>query len=457
MASHTEQSDSVEQPESINTTEQVEELLDVGQSLFAQAEALLTSLMRPWSAYQLGIAVAVFATAFVLHLILGPRIRAWMGTREGWPKWRMRILAVIHQRLRAIFVVLMWVVVTVMQEVTWPSRSHLLGIIATLATAWLVVALTTRLIRAPFLRQMVRYGAWAYVTLYVLGILEETERVLDTAAIEVGEVRISLLLILQGVVIIGVLFALARFVTQTTTSRVQANENISPSMRVLIVKVIQILFYALAAYFGVKAIGLDLTGLAVLSGAIGVGLGFGLQKVVSNLVSGVIILLDKSIKPGDVISLGDTFGWINTLGARYASVVTRNGKDYLIPNEDLITNQVVNWSHSNDFVRLDIYFGTAYTDDPHLVRKLAIEAAKGVDRVLTSKPPVCHIVGFGDSSVDYILRFWISDPTGGLTNIRGNVFLALWDIFKEHEISIPFPQREVRVLGKETAEPVLAD
>ncbi|MEM6408756.1 MAG: mechanosensitive ion channel domain-containing protein [Pseudomonadota bacterium] len=458
MANHDVPSDGIEQPESINTTEQVEELLDVGQTLLGQAEALLTSLMRPWSAYQIGIAIGIWALAFVLHLILGPRIRAWMGTREGWPKWRMRILAVIHQRLRAIFfVVLMWIVVTVMQEVTWPSRSHLLGIIATLATAWLVVALTTRLIRAPFLRQMVRYGAWAYVTLYVLGILEETERILDTAAIEVGEVRISLLLILQGIVIIGVLFALARFVTQTTTSRVQANENISPSMRVLIVKVIQILFYALAAYFGVKAIGLDLTGLAVLSGAIGVGLGFGLQKVVSNLVSGVIILLDKSIKPGDVISLGDTFGWINTLGARYASVVTRNGKEYLIPNEDLITNQVVNWSHSNDFVRLDIYFGTAYTDDPHLVRKLAIEAAKGVDRVLASKPPVCHIVGFGDSSVDYILRFWISDPTGGLTNIRGNVFLALWDIFKEHEISIPFPQREVKVLGGEMPKAVAAD
>ncbi|MEM6595990.1 MAG: mechanosensitive ion channel domain-containing protein [Pseudomonadota bacterium] len=458
MANHDVPSDGIEQPGSINTTEQVEELLDVGQTLLGQAEALLTSLMRPWSAYQIGIAIGIWALAFVLHLILGPRIRAWMGTREGWPKWRMRILAVIHQRLRAIFfVVLMWIVVTVMQEVTWPSRSHLLGIIATLATAWLVVALTTRLIRAPFLRQMVRYGAWAYVTLYVLGILEETERILDTAAIEVGEVRISLLLILQGIVIIGVLFALARFVTQTTTSRVQANENISPSMRVLIVKVIQILFYALAAYFGVKAIGLDLTGLAVLSGAIGVGLGFGLQKVVSNLVSGVIILLDKSIKPGDVISLGDTFGWINTLGARYASVVTRNGKEYLIPNEDLITNQVVNWSHSNDFVRLDIYFGTAYTDDPHLVRKLAIEAAKGVDRVLASKPPVCHIVGFGDSSVDYILRFWISDPTGGLTNIRGNVFLALWDIFKEHEISIPFPQREVKVLGGEMPKAVAAD
>jgi small-conductance mechanosensitive channel len=197
---------------------------------------------------------------------------------------------------------------------------------------------------------------------------------------------------------------------------------------------------------GVKAVGIDLTGLAVLSGAIGVGLGFGLQKVVSNLVSGVIILLDKSIKPGDVISLGETFGWIQTLGARYASVVTRDGKEYLIPNEDLITGQVVNWSHSNDFVRLDIFFGTAYGDDPHLVRKLAVEATAGVPRVLSFKPPVCHIVGFGDSSVDYIIRFWIRDPTGGLTNIRGNVYLALWDTFKEHGISIPFPQREVLLL-----------
>ncbi|MCR9113130.1 MAG: mechanosensitive ion channel, partial [Rhodobacteraceae bacterium] len=192
----------------------------------------------------------------------------------------------------------------------------------------------------------------------------------------------------------------------------------------------------------------DLTGLAVLSGAIGVGLGFGLQKVVSNLVSGVIILLDKSIKPGDVISLGETFGWINSLGARYVSVVTRDGREYLIPNEDLITGQVVNWSHSNEFVRLDIYFGTAYGDDPHEVRRIAIEAAKGVDRVLGFKPPVCHIVGFGDSSVDYILRFWISDPTGGLTNIRGNVYLALWDAFQQNGISIPFPQREVRLLNE---------
>jgi small-conductance mechanosensitive channel len=283
------------------------------------------------------------------------------------------------------------------------------------------------------------------VTLQVLGLLDAATSSLDSAGFNIGDFRLSALLVIQASVIIGVLIASARFVTSTTTSRIRANEDISPSMQVLIVKALQIGLYSAAFFVGVKTIGIDLTGLAVLSGAIGVGLGFGLQKVVSNLVSGVIILLDKSIKPGDVISLGSTFGWINSLGARYVSVVTRDGKEYLIPNEDLITGQVVNWSHSNDFVRLDINFGTAYGDNPHDVRKLAIAAAQSVDRVLTSRPTVCHIVGFGDSSVDYILRFWISDPTGGLTNIRGNVFLALWDSFAANGISIPFPQREIKV------------
>jgi small-conductance mechanosensitive channel len=451
MANHTAQ-DQNTTPQGESSADAAQDavtgIVDIGTGLFTQGQVFLETLMRPWNAYQVGIAIGVFLTAYLLRLVFGPRIRSWMASRKDWPTWRMRILVVIHQRLQAIFfVILIWLTVIVMQQITWPSRSYLLSIIASLATAWLFVAFATRLIRSPFLRKIVRYGAWAYVTLYLIGILEDAERILDAAAIELGEFRLSLLLIVQGIVIIGVLLSLAKFATTTTSSRVQANENISPSMRVLIIKGIQILFYALAFYVGVKAIGLDLTGLAVLSGAIGVGLGFGLQKVVSNLVSGVIILLDKSIKPGDVISLGDTFGWINTLGARYASVVTRNGKEFLIPNEDLITNQVVNWSHTNDFVRLDIFFGTAYSDDPHLVRKLAIEAAKSVDRVLSFRPPVCHIVGFGDSSVDYILRFWIKDPTGGLTNIRGNVYLSLWDTFKENDISIPFPQREIKMLA----------
>jgi small-conductance mechanosensitive channel len=423
------------------------DVLGLWQGIIGSVESYVMTLWRPWVGYQLLIALAVLLVAQLLKMVLAPRLHAWMRAREGWPMWRIRWLVVLHKRLRGIlFVGMIWLVVIVMRDLTWNSRSYQLSIIANLATAWLVVALTTRLIGNPILRKAVRYGAWVWVTLSILGQTDTFTNLMDNIAFSIGTMRISVLLVVQAILILGVLWFAARFMSHTVRSRITGNADISPSMQVLAVKAMQLLFYGMAVFIGLKTIGIDLTGLAVLSGAIGVGLGFGLQKVVSNLVSGIILLLDKSIKPGDVISLGDTFGWINSLGARYVSITTRDGKEYLIPNEDLITGQVVNWSHSNDFVRLDIYFGTAYGDNPHDVRRIAIEAAMSVPRVLESRPTVCHIVGFGDSSVDYILRFWISDPTGGLTNIRGNVFLALWDAFAANGISIPFPQREVKVL-----------
>jgi small-conductance mechanosensitive channel len=425
----------------------ISEITEVGQSLFTQGEVFITSLFRTWNLYQVAIALGLLLLSLGLRKIFAPRLHEWMRTREAWPKWRLRWLLVIHKRLGGIiFVLLIWAVVLAMREITWPSRSYLLGIIATLATAWLVVTFATRLIANPLLRSVVRYGAWIWVTLTILGITDESEQLLDSIALELGETRISLWLLLQAAFILGVFFMVARFLSRTTSAQIKRNDDISPSLQVLLIKFLQVVLFGAAFFIGLRIVGFDLTGLAVLSGAIGIGVGFGLQKVVSNLVSGIIILLDKSIKPGDVITVGETFGWINSLGARYVSITTRDGREYLIPNEDLITTQVVNWSHSNDFVRLDIYFGTAYGDNPHDVRKLAIEAAASVDRVLEHRPPVCHIVGFGDSSVDYILRFWIKDPTNGLTNIRGNVYLALWDTFADNGISIPFPQREVKML-----------
>ncbi|WP_439103374.1 mechanosensitive ion channel family protein [Celeribacter marinus] len=391
--------------------------------------------------------VVALIGAIGLGKVCASRMRGWMRNLSGRPKWQLRYLLAVQKRLILIaWAVLLWAVFLVMQELTWPSRSYLIEVLARVVTAWVLVEFAAQVVKNRLLRRMVRWGLWIYVTLYLIGGLDRTTHFLDGLAIEFGAFRLSSLAVLKALIVTGLLFSLARLVSTQTSAHVRKNEDISPSMRVLIVKVAQVSLYGSAFFIGLKAVGFDLTGLAVLSGAIGVGLGFGLQKVVSNLVSGIIILLDKSIKPGDVISLGETFGWINTLGARYASVVTRDGKEYLIPNEDLITNQVVNWSHTNDFVRLDIFFGTAYADDPHKVRAIAIEAANTVGRVLATRPAVCHIVGFGDSSVDYILRFWITDPTGGLTNVRGDVYLALWDAFKENGISIPFPQREVRVL-----------
>ncbi|ANB32960.1 small-conductance mechanosensitive channel [Rhodovulum sulfidophilum] len=430
------------------------------QMLAEQARGFGQSLTRPgWRMYQIGILLGLFALAQIGAWMFYRRLYGWLRAREGWPIWRFRTALILLRRLRIILlVILAWITVWAMRELTWPSRSYLVAIGATLASAWLFVGLAARLVRNPFLRRLVTWGLWVYVTLYVIGLDDEAAAVLDSLRLGMGDLHLSALTLIRAAVVTGVLFTGARLIATTSAARIRRDDDISPSMRVLIVKILQMSLYGAAVFLGLKLAGFDLTGLAVLSGAIGVGLGFGLQKVVSNLVSGVIILLDKSIKPGDVISLGDTFGWINALGARYVSVVTREGKEYLIPNEDLITSQVVNWSHSNEFVRLDIFFGTSYGDDPHLVRRLAVEAAAGVDRVLAERPPVCHVVGFGDSSVDFILRFWIVDPSEGLTNVRGAVFLALWDAFKANGVTIPFPQREVTVLpGSRLAADPLPD
>ena len=429
------------------------DLSEVFMPLWLDALTFLQSLIMPgWRQNQLLIILGLMALAYVLRLVTEPMVEDWSRSREGWPKWRLRTLVQIRRRLSLIyFTIGAWAIYFAMQYLTWPSRSYMIGLVVTLATVWLFIAFAARVVRNRSLRRILVWGLWIYATLYYLNATDEVASFLDSVALELGSFRFSLLTLVTALVVVGVLFTSARIVSNLIAGSIRRNEDISPSMQVLGIKAIQAVLYGIAFFMAIQAIGLDLTGLAVLSGAIGLGLGFGLQKVVSNLVSGIIILLDKSIKPGDVISLGDTFGWINALGARYVSVVTRDGREYLIPNEDLITGQVVNWSHSNQFVRLDIYFGTSYGCDPHEVRDVAITAALSVARVLHQpNKPVCHIVGFGDSSVDYILRFWISDPTSGLTNVRGNVYLALWDAFKESNISIPFPQREVRMLGDES-------
>ncbi|MFV2002159.1 MAG: mechanosensitive ion channel family protein [Paracoccaceae bacterium] len=424
-------------------------LSEQAASLWDSISARISTIFLRRGQIQVAILIICFALAYVLRRWLGPKWINQMHALEGWPKWRLRALLVLHRRLQlTFFVAFSWTAYAIVAQASvFGSWRNILGLVATIATGLLLVSFVARLVKNTFMRRTVTWGLWIYVTLYYLGLIDAFSAFLEGLAISFGDFRLSALAVVKALVITALLFTVARLISTTTTARIQNNKDISPSMRVLAVKALQFFLYAAVFFLALKSLGFDLTGLAVLSGAIGIGLGFGLQKVVSNLVSGVIILLDKSVKPGDVISLGDTFGWINALGARYVSVVTRDGREYLIPNEDLITGQVVNWSHSNNLVRLEVFFGTSYGDNPHRVRELAREAAAKVSRVLTTRPPICHIVGFGDSTVDYVLRFWITDPTGGLTNIRGDIYLALWDIFHANGISFPFPQREVRLLG----------
>ena len=406
----------------------------------------LVELAQPWRLYQLALLAALFLLAHLAGRRLEPRLERWMRGLRNMNKGLLRILVLVARHLRGlIFLVLAWAAVLVLREVTWPSRSYVVALVASLVTAWVFVAIASRVIRNRLLRAVVTWSAWIVVAIHVLGVVTEARDILDRIAVEAGDLRISLLMVVQAVVTLAVLVVAASWSSAAVKRRIDAAPDVSPSMKVLTDKLFRVVVFAIAIVVAIQSIGFDLTTLAVFSGAVGLGLGFGLQKVVSNLVSGVILLVDKSIKPGDVISLGETFGWISELGARYVSVVTRDGREYLIPNEDLITGQVVNWSHSSELIRLDIEFGVSYDSDPHAVRKLAVEAARTVTRVVDDPAPVCHVTAFGDFSVDFILRFWIRDPQSGLTNVRGAVFLALWDALKAANVEIPFPRRDVTI------------
>ncbi len=330
----------------------------------------------------------------------------------------------------AIFLLLLWLAIGIMERFTWPSASYLLKLVASLLTAWVIIRFGSAFIRNAALAHLLAIAAWSVAALNITNLLDPTIELLDAIAITLGDLRLSVLTVVKAVLSMTAQIWAAAVLSRFAETRINRIPDLTPSVQVLLGKLLKIGLLTLAVVVALNTVGIDLTALAVFSGAVGVGLGFGLQKVVSNLVSGVILLLDKSIKPGDVIELGETFGWITSLGARYVSVVTRDGKEYLIPNEDLITQRVVNWSYTSQLVRLEIPFGVSYGSYPHQVRKLAKEAAAKSARVVTDTPPVCHLTGFGDSSLDFLLRFWVRDPQNGVVNVRGEVLFALWDIFK---------------------------
>ncbi len=405
------------------------------------------ALGQPSGLLQILILSSAFTLAHFGAAFAEPRFEGWVRSIET-SMTRLRFLVLVLRRLRLIFfVILVWIAVLVMRSLTWPSWSYLLLVVGNLSAVWLVISISSRAIRNPLAARTVALGAWIFAALSILDLMPFAVRVMDAAAVNVGELRISLLLIIKALVTLSILLWGAAYLSRITERRVARVEDISPSMRVLAGKFVRIGLFTIAAVMGLQSIGFDLTTITVFSGAVGIGLGFGLQKVVSNLVSGVILLLDKSIKPGDVITLGETYGAITSLGARYVSVVTRDGREYLIPNEDLITGQVINWTYSDAKVRLDVPFGVSYESDPALVRELAVEAASGVERVEDTPTPVCHLTGFGDSSVDFLLRFWIDDPSKGVVNVKGAVLMALWYALKEKGVELPYPQSDIHVRG----------
>lgn len=394
------------------------------------------------------IQIVIVGLAFLVARILAPRIRAGLG-RLTAGRFTGNSAAAVSRAVGPLtlpltWLALQWLSLVAAAESDWPN--HLLRIAVSLLTAWIIIRLASRLVRDPTWAKAIAITAWSIAALNIVGLLDDTIVLLDGIALQVGDVRFSVLSVLKGMLSLAVLLWAATLLSGFMERRIRTLPNLTPSVQVLFSKILKIALITIAIVLAISSVGIDLTAFAVFGGAIGVGIGFGLQKVVSNLISGVILLVDKSIKPGDVIEVGETYGWINSLGARYASVVTRDGTEYLIPNEDLITQQVVNWSFSNNEVRLKIPIGVSYKADVRRAIELCKEAAAAVDRVVDEPKPACLLKGFGDSSVDLELRFWIEDAQNGVSNVRSEVLLLVWDKFHEHGIEIPFPQRDVHII-----------
>ncbi len=395
---------------------------------------------------QLGLIVLAAVIGTIAATLIRRRVDLLAATL-GWPQFLQTTARLLLANLGTIIFVLTVVLMrAAMLSLGLAGRSYLLGVAASLATAWVVIALVAGLIRNQFVYRLVAVFAWSIAALSILGLLAPTMAALDSIGFVIGGLRVTPLLVVKTSVLLMLTLWAANAASDFLDRRVRSSADLTPSIQVLIGKLIRLVLITFAILIVLSTVGIDFSALAFFSGAVGVGLGFGLQKIVSNLVSGIILLADKSIKPGDVITVGDNFGWVDSMGARYTSIVTRDGREFLIPNEDFVTQRVINWSYSNDEVRLDVPFGVSYASDPHEVCALAIEAAKSVERVLVSPAPVCHLKAFGESSLNFLLRFWIRDPIDGITNVSGEVLLALWDTFKREGIEIPYPVREVHMV-----------
>jgi len=294
-----------------------------------------------------------------------------------------------------------------------------------------------------------------------------TIEALKAIGIDVGSYRLSLYGLFSTIVVAVLLYLAVRIILRSIKWLLRRNTQIDATQRLLAEKLIAIALFVFAMLFGIDLLGIDLTALAVFSGAAGLAIGFGLQKTVGNLIAGIILLMDRSIKPGDIIVVGDgssmggtaaangvpNVGRVAKIGVRAVNVVTRDGKKHLIPNELLMTQPVENWSYASPEVRVRMRIPVGYACDLRLAQRLIIETAKENPRILNEPEPAVWITAFGERAVEHELRYWISDPEAGLGNIQGEVFLGIWDRFKEAGIAIPYPRQDVRIVGAPDGDP----
>jgi small-conductance mechanosensitive channel len=412
----------------------------------AIAHAVAAEVSSPWFYLQFGLMLAAAGIAFAADAAIRSRIDAKSFARN-WPlPLRHFARVMVASAPTAVFAALVIAARLAMYHTTWPSHSYLLMVAAKLAVAWLVIRLVTSVLRNAFIVKLVSLSAWCVAALSIIGQLGPTIEILDSVSIELGGLRLTPLLgIKLGLLLIAALW-LTNIASNFVESRINRSADLTPSIQVLLVKMIRIGLLVVAVTIALSAVGINLSALAVFSGAVGVGIGIGLQKIVANFISGIILLADKSVKPGDLVTIGDSSGRISAMKTRYISVAAGDGREFLIPNEDLVTQKVTNWTYTDKNTLLKVNFATSYDADPKQVCKLALDIAAAAPRAIKSKAPNCILTEFTEAGMRFSLTFWIADPEG-MDNVKSEVMVSLWETFKREGVRVPYPVREIRLRG----------
>jgi len=413
----------------------------------------------------LGEAVAIVLTV-LLAGALAHYIKRWirpLATRPDLPQWPRR-LAVAGMVLAPSFVAVVLLLILRAALASTDMPTELIDLALDLATVMVLVrfgvhALSVSLGPNSWIRNwelQITFVIWTAIAFQVLGWFNGIERTLDGIDLIPGKAQFSLWSLLKGIVVIAGFLIVTSLIARTIERRVMKLEGIAISTRIGISKFSTFALLALGVLLGINASGVDLTALTVLTGAIGLGLGFGLQSIASNFVSGFVLLLDKSIKPGDVISFTGTtgtssenFGWVQELRGRYIVVRDRDGVETLVPNQNLMTNSVINWSYSDQRVRIRLPVHISFQDDPELALQVLVDAAANHPRILKDPGPVSRLMSFENFGMRVEVRFWIRDPMNGVNNVRSDVNREIWRLFKKHGITIPVQQADIRIVASD--------
>jgi small-conductance mechanosensitive channel len=419
------------------------EIIDFLQTVARSVGAEVTS---PWFYLQLGLILTAAGIAYAAEAAL----RARVNTTSLAMRWPLPLPRLAHVLIGSfstlVFALLIIATRIVMAHSTWPSRSYLLIIAAKLAIAWLIIRLFTSVIRNAFLVKLISLSAWLMAALSIIGQLDPAIEMLDSVSVVLGGLRLTPLLVIKLALLLIIALWLTNIASNFAESRINRSADLTPSIQVLLVKMIRLGLMITAIAIALSAVGINLSALAVFSGALGVGIGIGLQKIVANFISGIILLADKSVKPGDLVTIGDSSGRISAMKTRYISVAAGDGREFLIPNEDLVTQKVTNWTYTDKNTLVKVNFGTNYDADPRRVCELAIAIASAAPRAIKSRTPNCILTEFAEAGMKFSLTFWIADPDG-MDNVKSDVMLSLWDTFKREGIRVPYPVREIRVRG----------